>query len=173
MLISEFSSYVNLNSNNSELHAMRFSEDSITENSGNSLVCPLSSSSLVSSQPRKFKGISQFYEETQPMIEEEACHLSEEEPGNVLEALKENFWKAAMDEEINQIEKNNTWSLVSPPVSCKPVGLKWVFKVKKDSSGQLTYHKARLVVKGYAQRYGIDFTDVFGPVARMETIEFS
>ena len=48
--------------------------------------------------------------------------------------------------------------------------MKWVFKVKKDSSGQLTKHKARLVVKGYAQRYGIDFTDVFAPLARMETI---
>ena len=75
-----------------------------------------------------------------------------------------------MDEEINQIEKNNTWSLVLPHVSCKPIDLKWVFKVKNDSSGQLTKHKARLVVKGYAQRYGIDFNYVFAHVARMETI---
>ena len=75
-----------------------------------------------------------------------------------------------MEEEFNQIHKNNTWFLVRPPTSCKPTGLKWVFKVKKDSSGQLTKHKARLVVKGYAQRYGIDFTDVFAPVARMEKI---
>ena len=75
-----------------------------------------------------------------------------------------------MEEEFNQIQKNNMWSLVTPPASCKPIGLEWVFKVKKDSSGQLTKHKARLVVKGYAQRYGIDFTDVFAPVARMETI---
>ena len=81
-----------------------------------------------------------------------------EEPENILEALKENVWKAAMEEEINQIEKNNTWSLVTPLVSCKPIGFKWVFKVKKDSLGQLTKHKARLVVKGYAQRYGIAYT---------------
>ena len=104
------------------------------------------------------------------MNEEEAYLLSEEEPRNFLEALKEKVWKAAMEEEINQIEKNNTWFPVTPPVSCKPIGFKWVFKVKKDSSGQLTTHKARLVVMGYAQRYGIDFTDVFAPVARMETI---
>ena len=100
------------------------------------------------------------------MNEEEAFLLSEEEPGNFLEALREKVWKAAMEEEFNQIQKNNTWSLVTPPASCKPIGLKWVFKFKKDSSGQLTKHKAQLVVKGYAQRYGIDFT----PVARMETI---
>ena len=103
------------------------------------------------------------------MNEEEACHLSEEEPRNFLEALKEKVWKAAMEEERNQIDKNNTWSLVTLLVSCKPIGLKWVFKVKKDSLGQLTNHKARLIVKGYAQRYGIDFIDVFAPVARMET----
>ena len=142
MLISEYSSYVNLDSNNSELSVERISEDSIIENSGNCSVYPQSSSSSASSQPIKFKGISQLYEETQPMFEEEACHLSEEEPRNVLESLKEKIWKAAMDEEINQIEKNNTWSLVLTPVLCKPIGLQWVFKIKKDSSGLLTKHKA-------------------------------
>ena len=104
------------------------------------------------------------------MNEEEAFLLSKEEPGNFLEALREKVWKAAMEEDFNQIQKNNTWSLVTPPALCKPIGLKWVFKVKKDSSRQLTKHKARLVVKGYAQRYGINFNDVFAPIARMETI---
>ena len=131
MLISEYSFYVHLDSNNSKLPSVRFSEDSNIENLGNSSVCPLSFSSSKGSQPIKFKGISELYWETQPMFEEEACHLFEEEPGNVLEALKEKIWKAAMDEEINQIEKNNTWSLVLPPVSCTPIGLKWVFKIKK------------------------------------------
>ena len=170
MLTSEYSSYVNLDSNNAEMPTVSSSQDSITENSSNFSASPLSSSSSASSQPCKFKELSQLYEETQPMNEEEAFLLSEEEPGNFLQALREKVWKAAMEEEFNQIQKNNTWFLVTPPASCKPIGLKWVFKVKKDSSGQLTKHKARLVVKGYAQRYGIDFTDVFAPVARMETI---
>ena len=104
------------------------------------------------------------------MNEEEAFLLSEEEPQNFLEALREKVWRAAMEEEFNQIQKKNSWFLIRPPTSCKPIGLKWVFKVKKDSSGQLTKHKARLVVKGYAQRYGIDFTNMFAPVARMKTI---
>ena len=171
MLTSEYSSYVNLDSNNSEMPTASSSQDTIIENSGNFLASPLSSSSLASSQTSKFKELSQLHEETQPMNEEEAFLLSEEEPGNFLEALREKVWKAAMEEEFNQIKKNNTWSLVTTPASCKPIGLKWVFKVKKDSSGQLTKHKAQLVVKGYAQRYGIDFTDVFAPVAKMETID--
>ena len=170
MLTSKYSSYVNLDSNNFEMPTMSSSEDSITENSDNFSVCPLSSSSSTCSQPSKFKELSQLYEEMQPMNEEEEFLLSEEEPRNFLEALREKFWKVAMEEEFNQIQKNKVWFLVTPHVSCKPIGLKWIFKVKKDSSGQLTKHKARLVVKGYAQRYGIDFTDVFAPITRMETI---
>ena len=170
MLTSKYSSYVNLDSNNSNMPIVSSSQDSITKNSGNFSACPLNSSSSASFQPRKFKEFSQLYEESQPMNEEEAFLPSEEEPGNFLEALREKVWKAAMEEEINQIQKNDKWLLVTPLVSCKPIGLKWVFKVKKDSSRQLTKHKARLVVKGYAQRYGIDFSDVFAPVARMETI---
>ena len=130
MSISQYSSYICLDSNNPELPVVRASEDSITKNPGNFSASSLSSSYLVKSQPNKFKGISQLYEETQPMIEEEACHLSKEEPGSVLEALKERILKTAMDDEINQIMKTNTWSLVLPPKSCKPIGLKWVKKLK-------------------------------------------
>ena len=142
MLTSEYSSYVNLDSNNSEMPTVSSSQDSITENSGNFSTCPLSLSSSASSQPSKFKELSQLYKETQPMNEEEAILLSEEEPRNFLEALREKVWKAAMEEEFNQIQKNSTWSLVRPLASCKPIGLKWVFKVKEDSLVQLTKHKA-------------------------------
>ena len=103
MLTSEYSSYVNLDSNNSEMPIVSSSQDSITENSGNFSASPLSSSSSASSQPCKFKELSQLYEETQPIYEEEAFLLSEEEPGNFLEALREKVWKAAMEEEFNQI----------------------------------------------------------------------
>ena len=77
LLTSKYSSYVNLDSNNSEMPTMSFSEDSIFENSGNFLICSLSSSYSASSQPKKFKEISQLDEETQSRNEEEACHLSE------------------------------------------------------------------------------------------------
>jgi Reverse transcriptase (RNA-dependent DNA polymerase) len=75
-----------------------------------------------------------------------------------------------MIEEIESIEENKTWSLVKPVEGQKTIGLKWVFKLKKDSEGRIAKHKARLVAKGYVQQHGIDFEEVFAPVARMETV---
>jgi hypothetical protein len=50
------------------------------------------------------------------------------------------------------------------------MGLKWVFKTKRDAAGIMTKHKARLVVKGYVQQQGVDFNEVFVPVARLESV---
>ena len=52
----------------------------------------------------------------------------------------------------------------------KPIGLKWVFKIKRNSNGSISKYKARLVAKGYVQRHGVDYEEVFAPVARIETI---
>ena len=60
--------------------------------------------------------------------------------------------------------------LVTPPPRCKPIGLKWVYKIKRDSCGDIVMYKARLVAKGYVQKYVIDYEEVFVSVARMETI---
>jgi len=61
--------------------------------------------------------------------------------------------------------------LVDPPAGCRPIGLKWVFKVKRDERGAVVKHKARLVARGFVQREGIDFEEVFAPVARMESVQ--
>lgn len=71
---------------------------------------------------------------------------------------------------MRSICDNETWEFVELPADRKAIGLKWVFKIKKDSKGNIIKHKARLVVKGYAQRQGIDFEEVFAPVARLETV---
>ena len=60
--------------------------------------------------------------------------------------------------------------MVKPQGNIKPIGVKWVFRVKKDSEGRILRHKAILVVKGYAQKEGIDFGEIFSPVARMDPI---
>jgi hypothetical protein len=73
-------------------------------------------------------------------------------------------------EEIKSIEENKTWSLVDLPAGHKPIGVKWVFKVKRDEHGNIVKHKARLVAKGYVQQRGIDFDKVFAPMARMESV---
>jgi hypothetical protein len=73
-------------------------------------------------------------------------------------------------EEMDSIEENGTWSLVDLPLGRKPIEVKWVFKVKRDEHGAVSKHKACLVVKGYAQRHGIDYDEVFASVARLDSV---
>ncbi|KAF0910432.1 hypothetical protein E2562_002897 [Oryza meyeriana var. granulata] len=66
---------------------------------------------------------------------------------------------------------NQTWRLVPFPPGHRPIGLKWVYKVKKNAAGEVIKHKARLVAKGYVQQPGVDFDEVFAPVARIESVQ--
>ena len=75
-----------------------------------------------------------------------------------------------MNEEIDQIEKNKTWSLVPKPTDKNVIGTKWVFRNKLDENGVVTRNKARLVCKGYAQEEGIDYGETFAPIARLEGV---
>ena len=96
--------------------------------------------------------------------------FSEGDPTEFEEAACEGKWQKAMQEEINSIEKNNTWELVDRPEGHKPIGVKWVYKTKVNEDGKVQKYKARLVAKGYKQKAGIDYDEVFAPVARQETI---
>jgi hypothetical protein len=100
----------------------------------------------------------------------EALLVETGEPANYSEAACHEEWKKAMDKEIESIEQNKTWELGKLPAGKKPIGLKWVFKLKRNSEGQVVKHKARLVAKGYVQKFGIDFEEVFAPVARLDTV---
>jgi hypothetical protein len=75
-----------------------------------------------------------------------------------------------MNSELKSIQDNNTWYYTNLPKGHKAIGLKWVYKVKRDPKGNVVKHKARLVAKGYAQRHGVDYEEVFAPVARLETV---
>lgn len=75
-----------------------------------------------------------------------------------------------MDAEIKWIEKNQTWSFTLLPAGAKAIGVKQIYKTKLNELGEMDKFKARLVVKGYAQEYGVDYTKVFAPVARMDTV---
>jgi hypothetical protein len=96
--------------------------------------------------------------------------MSAEEPATFAVAERDAAWRKAMLEELKAIEDNHTWELVDPPAACRPIGLKWVFKVKRDERGAVVKHKARLVARGFVQREGVDFEEVFAPVARMESV---
>ncbi|GJS40666.1 retrovirus-related pol polyprotein from transposon TNT 1-94 [Tanacetum coccineum] len=99
-------------------------------------------------------------------------YVNEENTENITfeEAIRSEKWKEAMDEEINAIERNKTWEMAQLPKGHKPIGVKWVYKKKMNVEGEVHRYKARLVAKGYRQKVGIDYDEIFAPVARMETI---
>ena len=73
----------------------------------------------------------------------------------------------AMQEELNQFERNNVWELVHKPEHQSIIDTKWVFRNKMDKSGVVVRNKARLVAQDYNQEEGIDFDETFAPVARL------
>lgn len=81
-------------------------------------------------------------------------------------------WKKAMQDEMNSLKVNNTWTLVQLPEGCKALKSKWVFKTKQDSNGNTLRWKARLVAKGFTQTEGIDYMETFSPVVRYESIRY-
>jgi hypothetical protein len=106
------------------------------------------------------------------LVIEELHVVSSNEPASFAEVERSLSWRKAMMEEMDSIEENGIWSLIDLPPSRKLIGVKWVFKVKQDEHGAASKHKARLVVKGYVQRHGIDYNEVFAPVARLDSVCF-
>nr|GEV66317.1 hypothetical protein [Tanacetum cinerariifolium] len=93
-----------------------------------------------------------------------------EEPKKIFDALKDPSWVEAMQEELLQLKIQNVWILVDCPKGVRPISTKWVLKNKKDERGIVIRNKARLVAQGYTQEEGIDYEEVFAPVARIEAI---
>jgi hypothetical protein len=91
------------------------------------------------------------------------------EPATLEEALSSehaNEWRAAMDEEMASLHANKTWELKELPDGVKTIPVKWVYKLKRDTTGNIERFKARLVAKGYKQREGVDFDEVYAPVSK-------
>ncbi|GKC42461.1 ribonuclease H-like domain-containing protein [Tanacetum coccineum] len=86
------------------------------------------------------------------------------------EAILDENWVNAMNEEMEALNKNQTWTLTDLPAGRKPIGCKWVYKIKYKSNGEIERYKVRLVAKGYSQREGIDYEETFSPVVKMVTV---
>ncbi|GJX19485.1 ribonuclease H-like domain-containing protein [Tanacetum coccineum] len=86
------------------------------------------------------------------------------EPSSFEEASKDINWINAMNEELHALYENNTWELCDLPAGRKPIGSKWVYRIKYMSSGEIERFKARLVAKGFGQKEGIDYEETFSPV---------
>nr|GEY17888.1 putative ribonuclease H-like domain-containing protein [Tanacetum cinerariifolium] len=91
-------------------------------------------------------------------------------PKKISDALQGPSWVEAMQEELLQFKIQNVWSLVDCPKGVRPIGTKWVLKNKKDERGIVIINKARLVAQGHTQEEGIDYDEVFLPVARIKAI---
>jgi len=97
----------------------------------------------------------------------------EESPETYEKALKSvnsAAWKEAMDSEMESLKENGTWKLVKLPTDAKAIPCKWVYRVKLNPDGSISKYEVRLVAKGYDQRKGIDYSETFSPVAKLQTI---
>ena len=82
-------------------------------------------------------------------------------------------WHMAMESKINSIRHKKTWDLVELPKNQRALPCKWVYRLKGTVSDPTTpKYKARLVVKGFRQQYGVDFDDIFSLVVKMTTLRF-
>ncbi|KAI3734762.1 hypothetical protein L6452_14240 [Arctium lappa] len=99
-----------------------------------------------------------------------SCFLSQLEPKKAHDAMKESSWIEAMQEELLQFKLQDVWDLVYLPKGHRAIGTKWIFRNKRDERGIVIRNKARLVAQGYTQEEGIDYEEVFAPVARIEAI---
>lgn len=79
-------------------------------------------------------------------------------------------WKNAMQEEMDSLLKNEVWELVPLPKDRKPISCKWIYKIKMNPDQSIERYKARLVVRGFSQRHGIDFAETFAPVAKYTSL---
>ena len=131
------------------------------------------------------KGMNAFPEEAE-LVEEVMDDYREEyelaaatseieglEPRMLKEALslpERGEWQKAMQEELDALHAAHTWDLEEPPIGANVVGSKWVFKIKRDSAGNIVRRKARLVAQGFTQVEGIDYYETYAPTAKLASL---
>jgi hypothetical protein len=94
-------------------------------------------------------------------------------PSNIEELKKRTDWPQwtiAIEEELESLKRNNTWSLMNSPSRRKAIDCKWVFKIKTFDSGAVDRYKARLVAKRYSQRKGFEYLQTYAPVVKLVTV---
>ncbi|KAL0427911.1 UNVERIFIED_CONTAM: Retrovirus-related Pol polyprotein from transposon RE1 [Sesamum latifolium] len=170
-------------------------EEEVVENNNTELVIPHDDSTDLVSQPVDCLRRSTRTASRPAWMDDFQCHVSDseqntlfvatftpihscflaaltsmQEPKSYSQASKLEDWKAAMQSELDALEKNNTWEVTALPKNKRAIGCRWIFKLKLNADGSVNKHKARLVAKGYNQVEGIDYIDSFSPVAKAVTV---
>nr|GEX61982.1 ribonuclease H-like domain-containing protein [Tanacetum cinerariifolium] len=99
-----------------------------------------------------------------------ACFISQLGTSSVAKDLKDPDWVAAMQEEMQQFYHQQVWKVVPLPAGKITIGTKWILRNKRDARGIVVRNKAKLVAQGHRQEEGVDYDEVFAPVARIEAI---
>eukprot|EP01018_Ginkgo_biloba_P019960 Gb_12163 [translate_table: standard] len=86
------------------------------------------------------------------------------------EAVNKFQWQNVMEEKFDALVRNDTWTLMELPLDKDVIRTKWIYKTKYKFDGSINKHKERLVSKGYAQQEGVDYTETFEPVVKMDVI---
>jgi hypothetical protein len=101
------------------------------------------------------------------------AHLNtviDSEPSTFIDASKHQVWKDAMNEEYDSILKNDVWTVVPRPHGKSVVTSKWLYKIKHAADGGIEKYKVRFVARGFSQKEGIDYDEIFAPVTRYTSI---
>jgi len=105
-------------------------------------------------------------------VHEALSAITEDQPliESAINGSESDDWKQAIKEELTQIEKLGTWEFIEAPNNTNIIPCRWVLCCKRDAQGQVSHYKARLVVKGFRQQFGVDYTDTFAPTVRPATL---
>ena len=112
-------------------------------------------------------------EEDEEPADEFCLHVSEAEPLSYEDTMHRpdaEMWRKAMEEEIAAHHSNGTWKVEALPPGKRAIGCKWVFCLKRKADGSIERYKARLIAKGFSQRPGFKYTEIFAPTIHMSSI---
>lgn len=150
-----------INNSNADLLNSTAISEVPENNAGRSAICNLTQRNVIDSRLR-----SQAASIDSIMLaiyEPKTCE-------DAMQTAEKDQWAEAMREEIASLNKNNTWVLTELPQGEKAIDNRWVFKVKMNPDDSLERFKARLVVKGFSQQYGVNYTETFSPVVRYSSV---
>lgn len=149
-------------------------EITATENTEPTGVVTRSRSKLLAPIKEKLRNLSEEWDERSGGASNFfRLNVAHEEPFSFQSALSGNEsiqWSKAIDEELESLKRNQTWSICDLPKGHKPISTKWVFKRKTLPDGSIDKFKARLVARGFDQQYGVNYFDTYSTVVRHETI---